>query len=112
MSTNSNDERKQRGFKPGANMPHDDYDPLTEGMSESGNHAVGHPGNDTPHVGQSQQSEQHGRQPARSEQSMRQDGMSRSYYHSRQDAAAASADTTHRYNSAGARADNNSGKGR
>lgn len=36
------------GFKPGANMPDGDYDPARQGMSESGNHATGHPGNDTP----------------------------------------------------------------
>lgn len=41
-----------RGFKPGANMPQDGYDPKQEGMSDSGNHATGHPGNDTPHTSQ------------------------------------------------------------
>ncbi len=51
----------KRGFKPGANMPHDDYDPMEQGMSDSGNHAVGHAGNDSPST-----TEQHGRQPARS----------------------------------------------
>jgi hypothetical protein len=49
----------EKGFKPGANMPDGDYDPEQEGMSESGNHAVGHPGNDTP--------QQRGRMPARAE---------------------------------------------
>lgn len=39
---------KAKGFKPGANMPDGDYDPKREGMSESGNHATGHPGNDVP----------------------------------------------------------------
>lgn len=97
----------KRGFKPGANMPHDDYDPMEQGMSDSGNHAVGHPGNDSPST-----IEQHGRQPARSEQSMRQGNLGRSYYDSKQDAAAASAQTTHRFNAAGSRGDNNSGKGR
>ncbi|MET0320188.1 MAG: hypothetical protein ABW069_05660 [Duganella sp.] len=97
----------KRGFKPGANMPHDDYDPVKEGMSESGNHAVGNPGNDTPHV-----NEQSGRLPARSEQSVRQGNLGRSYYDSKQDAAAAAAQTTHRFNSSGARGDDNSGKGR
>jgi hypothetical protein len=38
-----------RGFKPGANMPQDGYDPHQEGMSPSGNHATGHTGNDTPY---------------------------------------------------------------
>ncbi|NYE59691.1 hypothetical protein FHW58_000843 [Duganella sp. 1224] len=41
-----------RGFKPGANMPQEGYDPKTQGMSQSGNHATGHPGNDTPHTNQ------------------------------------------------------------
>lgn len=41
-----------RGFKPGANMPQDGVDPKTQGMSESGNHATGHSGNDTPHGNQ------------------------------------------------------------
>ena len=58
----------KRGFKPGANMPHDDADPAQEGMSESGNHAAGHPANDTPAA-----TEQRGRQPARSEQNQRAD---------------------------------------
>lgn len=93
----------EKGFKPGANMPHDGYDPEREGMSESGNHATGHPGNDTPHV-----NEQHGRLPARSEQSLRQGNLSRSYQDSKQDAAAAAAQTTHRDRAAGARGDNSS----
>ena len=95
----------KRGFKPGANMPHDDYDPMEQGMSDSGNHAVGHAGNDSPST-----TEQHGRQPARSEQSMRQGNLGRSYWDSKQDAAAAQ--TTHRFNAAGSRGDSNSGKGR
>ncbi|MBV7535177.1 hypothetical protein KW842_05265 [Duganella sp. sic0402] len=41
-----------RGFKPGANMPQDGYDPKKQGMSDSGNHATGHPGNDNPHASQ------------------------------------------------------------
>ncbi|OFA08681.1 hypothetical protein [Duganella phyllosphaerae] len=98
----------KRGFKPGANMPHDNYDPMEQGMSESGNHAVGHPGNDNPTTNH----EQHGRQPARSEQSVRQGNLGRSYHDSKQDAAAAAAQTTHRYNAAGARADSHSGKSR
>ena len=52
----------EKGFKPGANMADGDYDPEQDGMSESGNHAVGHPGNDTPHAPQQQ-----GRMPARAE---------------------------------------------
>ncbi|OFA01699.1 hypothetical protein [Duganella sp. HH101] len=67
-----------KGFKPGANMPHDDYDPEHEGMGESGNHATGHPANDTPHA-----SQQQGRQPARSEQSIRQGNLGRSMPRSR-----------------------------
>ncbi|KQQ40233.1 hypothetical protein ASF61_05495 [Duganella sp. Leaf126] len=100
----------KRGFKPGANMPHDDYDPMEQGMSESGNHAVGHPGNDNPTS--NHHTNQHGRQPARSEQSVREGNMGRSYYDSKQAASAAAAQTTHRYNAAGARADGNTGKGR
>ncbi len=42
----------QRGFKPGANMPQEGYDPKTEGMSQSGNHATGNPANDTPAANQ------------------------------------------------------------
>ncbi|RZT09949.1 hypothetical protein SAMN05216319_1605 [Duganella sp. CF402] len=38
----------EKGFKPGANMPHEGYDPNTEGMSQSGNHASGSRANDTP----------------------------------------------------------------
>lgn len=38
----------EKGFKPGANMPSEGYDPKTEGMSESGNHASGNRANDTP----------------------------------------------------------------
>lgn len=97
----------KRGFKPGANMPHDDYDPMEQGMSDSGNHAVGHPGNDNPTT-----NAQHGRQPARSEQSVRQGNLGRSYYDSKQAAASAAAQTTHRYNAAGARGDSNTGKSR
>lgn len=41
-----------RGFKPGANMQQPGYDPKTQGMSDSGNHATGHPGNDTPYGNQ------------------------------------------------------------
>lgn len=85
----------KRGFKPGANMPTDDYDPMQEGMSDSGNHAVGHPGNDTPRA-----NEQHGRQPARSEQSVRQGNMGRSYHDSKQ---AIAAQTSERYHAAGER---------
>ncbi|CAN7585469.1 hypothetical protein [Duganella sp. Dugasp56] len=54
----------EKGFKPGANMPDGDYDPEQEGMSESGNHAAGHPGNDAP-------PQQQGRMPARAEQPSR-----------------------------------------
>ncbi|MYM66890.1 hypothetical protein GTP45_08615 [Pseudoduganella sp. FT55W] len=38
----------EKGFKPGANMPSEGYDPNTEGMSQSGNHASGDRANDTP----------------------------------------------------------------
>ena len=65
----------EKGFKPGANMPHDDYDPAQEGMSESGNHATGHPGNDAVPA----RPEQQGRQPARSEQNLQRDNPSRGY---------------------------------
>jgi len=51
-----NNKPDPRGFKPGANMPQDGYDPKTQGMSDSGNHATGHPGNDTPPGAMSQQS--------------------------------------------------------
>ena len=68
----------EKGFKPGANMPHDDYDPEQEGMSESGNHATGHPANDA-----RPEPEQTGRQPARSEQSIRQGNLGRGYPGSR-----------------------------
>jgi hypothetical protein len=71
-----------RGFKPGANMPTEGYDPKTQGMSQSGNHATGHPGNDTP-PGASQQS-----------------------------AAAAATAATHRDKNAGARGDDYSDSNR
>jgi hypothetical protein len=38
----------EKGFKPGANMPYEGYNPKEEGMSESGNHASGERTNDTP----------------------------------------------------------------
>jgi hypothetical protein len=66
-----------RGFKPGANMPQDGYDPMHQGMSDSGNHATGHPGNDTPHVDHAP--EQQGRGPARSDHMMRQENPGRGY---------------------------------
>lgn len=68
-----------RGFKPGANMPQEGYDPKTQGMSQSGNHATGHPGNDTPPGATNQQS-----------------------------AADAATATTHRDKNAGARGDDSS----
>ena len=66
-----------RGFKPGANMPDGDYDPKQQGMSESGNHAVGNRANDNP--GNQQQDQQ--------------------------SAAAAATAATHRDKTTGARAD-------
>lgn len=98
----------EKGFKPGANMPHDGYDPAREGMSESGNHAVGHPGNDVPRVSDVPHdvpgaSEQHGRQPARSDQNLRQGNLGRSYQDSKQDTATASGEATHRDHVADAR---------
>jgi hypothetical protein len=83
---------KDKGFKPGANMPHGDYDPAKEGMSESGNHAVGHPGNDNPGNHQQGQEANQGR----------------ADLHNKQSAAAAAADATRRDRSAGARGDKNS----
>jgi hypothetical protein len=92
-----------RGLKPGANMPQPGYDPNQEGMSESGNHAAGHPGNDTPHVNQHQ--EQQGRGPARSEHAVRQDNQNRGDQRNQQSAAAAATAATHRDKNAGARGD-------
>ena len=83
---------KEKGFKPGANMPQDGYDPNKEGMSESGNHAVGHPGNDNPG------NHAHGREA----------NQGRADLHNKQSAAAAAADATRRDRSAGARGDKNS----
>ena len=83
---------KEKGFKPGANMPHAGYDPAKEGMSDSGNHAVGHPGNDNP-----------GNHPQG-----REANQGRADLHNKQSAAAAAADTTRRDRSAGARGDKNS----
>lgn len=90
---------KDKGFKPGANMPDGDYDPKQEGMSESGNHAVGHPGNDVPG------NQQSGRQPARSEQTLRQDNQNRTDLHNKQSASTAATEATHRDRNAGARGD-------
>lgn len=66
-----------RGFKPGANMPQDGYDPMQQGMSDSGNHATGHPGNDTPDVDDAPA--QRGRGPARSDHMIRQENIGRGY---------------------------------
>lgn len=91
---------KEKGMKPGANMPQGGYDPEREGMSESGNHAAGHPANDV--VTGNQQS---GRQPARSDATLRQDNQSRTDLHNKQSASAAATETTHRDRNAGARGD-------
>lgn len=91
---------KDKGMKPGANMPDGDYDPARDGMSESGNHATGNPANDV--VTGNQQS---GRQPARSEATLRQDNQSRTDLHNKQSAEAAATETTHRDRNAGARGD-------
>jgi hypothetical protein len=91
---------KAKGFKPGANMPDGDYDPKTQGMSESGNHATGNPANDVV-TGNQQRS----RQPARSEATQRQDNQSRTDLHNKQSASAAATETTHRDRKAGARGD-------
>ena len=90
---------KDKGFKPGANMPHGDYDPNQEGMSESGNHAVGHPANDVPG------NQQSGHPTARSEQMLRQDKQGFQNLQNKQTAEAAATETTHRDRNAGARGD-------
>ncbi|TFW16634.1 hypothetical protein [Duganella callida] len=95
----------QRGFKPGANMPQQGYDPAHEGMSDSGNHAVGHPGNDTPYGNDNLQQDQGGRSPARSEQTLRQDNQNRASERNQQSAEDAAKAATHRDQTAGARAD-------
>jgi hypothetical protein len=111
----------EKGFKPGANMPHGDYDPQKEGMSDSGNHAVGHPGNDEPYGYEAEGTAgaagnlQQGRQPARSEQGLRQDNQNFTGHHNQQNgqqsaqqsAADAATDATHRDRNAGARGDDN-----
>jgi hypothetical protein len=97
----------EKGFKPGANMPDGDYDPEQEGMSESGNHAAGHAGNDVPYGNQQQ-----GRQPARSEQRLREDNQNRHEQHSQQSAKDAATAATHRDRSAGARGDDRSDNNR
>jgi len=92
----------ERGFKPGANMPHGDYDPKKQGMSDSGNHAVGHPGNDTPY---GYQNEQQGRGPARSEQALQQDNQNRADERNLQSAEDAAKAATHRDKTTGLRGD-------
>ena len=91
---------KDQGFKPGANLPEGGYQPEQEGMSESGNHASGHPANDVV-TGNQQQ----GRQPARSEAALRQDNQNRTDLHNKQSAAAAATEATRRDRNAGARGD-------
>ena len=107
----------EKGFKPGANMPHGDYDPKKEGMSDSGNHAVGNQGNDVPYGYDAEGTAgtagnlQQGRQPARSEQGLRQDNQNltgqNNLQSDRQSAADAATSTTHRDRNAGARGDDN-----
>jgi hypothetical protein len=103
----------EKGFKPGANMPHGDYDPKREGMSDSGNHAVGHRGNDEPYGYEAEGTAgaaanvQQGRQPARSEEGLRQDNQNFTGHHNQQSAADAATATTHRDRNAGARGDDN-----
>ncbi|NGZ87349.1 hypothetical protein [Duganella aceris] len=97
MTTSNKD--KEKGMKPGANMPAGGYDPAREGMSESGNHATGNAANDA--VG----NQQSGRQPARSEATLRQDNQSRTDLHNKQSASAAATEATHRDRNAGARGD-------
>ena len=89
----------ERGFKPGANMPHKDYDPKKEGMSESGNHAVGHAGNDTPYGYQNQQQDQ-----ANAEQAVHQN-QNLTNQHNQQSAKDAATATTHRTKTTGLRGD-------
>ncbi|MRX09126.1 hypothetical protein GJ697_14890 [Pseudoduganella sp. FT25W] len=88
-----------RGFKPGANMPQEGYDPKQQGMSESGNHATGHPGNDTP-PGNLQHDPKE-----QSERALRQDNHNRADQRNEQSAAAAATAATHRDKNAGARGD-------
>lgn len=103
----------EKGFKPGANMPHGDYDPQKQGMSDSGNHAVGNTGNDVPYGYDAEGTTgtagnlQQGRQPARSEQGLRQDNQNLTGQHNQQSAADAATNVTHRDRNAGARGDDN-----
>jgi hypothetical protein len=105
------DKPDPRGFKPGANMPDGSYDPASQGMSESGNHAVGNPGNDTPYG--EQRNQQHQQQelarekqgPASTEHNLRQDNQNRSDERNQQSAHDAATAATHRDKNAGARAD-------
>lgn len=106
-------QRNQAGTKPGANMPQDDYDPKQEGMSDSGNHATGHRGNDALGNEQSaQQQEQQSRGPARSEQTLRQDNQNRADQRNQQSASAAATAATHRDKNAGARGDDSTDNNR
>jgi hypothetical protein len=91
-----------RGFKPGANMPQDGYDPNTQGMSESGNHATGHPGNDTP-AGNLQHDPKEV-----FERALRQDNHNREDQRNQQSASAAATAASHRDKNAGARGDDSS----
>jgi hypothetical protein len=92
----------EKGFKPGANMPSEGYDPKRQGMSQSGNHATGDVANDTPG---NQQQVLKDDQPAQSEQALRQDNQSRADLRNQQSASAAATSATHRDKTAGARGD-------
>lgn len=91
-----------KGFKPGANMPSEGYDPKRQGMSQSGNHATGDVANDTP--GNLQQVPKEDA-PAQSEHALRQDNQNRENLRNKQSAADASTAATRRDQNAGARGD-------
>jgi hypothetical protein len=97
----------EKGYKPGANMQHGDYDPKKEGMQVSGNHASGHPANDpgsNPH--EQKQDPQVQPQNQDTEHDRQQGNLARTDLHNKQSAATASAEATRRDRSAGARGDN------
>jgi hypothetical protein len=95
-----------RGFKPGANMPQDGFDPTKEGMSNSGNHATGNQGNDTPPGNLQQDAHE------QSERALRQDNHNRADQRNEQSASAAATAATHRDKNAGARGDDSSASNR
>lgn len=87
-----------KGMKPGANMTGDT-------MQQSGNHATGNPGNDTPGVATPSNNRQQAGVPNDTNRALREGNAGRADLHNQQSASDAAKATTHRDRSAGARGD-------